>query len=350
MAEVAKFCRERQALCHRAVIVPQVALLYSRASHYRQSPQLFTPNSPAVRSLRGVLQGLVESQDCVQIVSEHHLRGHMAEWPLIVLPECEYLDSNFRDELVDYVRRGGRLLVVGPKAAAQFVKELDVVPDAAEPVKATVRLEHRANKADFATTWHGVKPGSTARSFGAFHPADDTNGPARPAATLTPLGKGTIAATWLNLGERCADGKTPAARDFLDALVRELFPTPIVAVIRMMSTSRSRSGVTCRFTGQHFRSACHGAVRGHHHACGALQVTLRSGSPETHHAEPGARSLEFIRQRRDACCGRGADSQRNCGGMIQWPLSILHRSLNASLASVACGWMNPSGRTRLSDV
>ena len=44
MAEVAKFCRERQAICHHATQVPQVAVLFSTAAHYRQSQ---TASSPA---------------------------------------------------------------------------------------------------------------------------------------------------------------------------------------------------------------------------------------------------------------------------------------------------------------
>lgn len=298
MAEVAKFCRERQELCHRAVIVPQVALLYSRASHYRQSPQMFTPNSPAVRSLRGVLQGLVESQHALQIVSEHHLRGRMADWPLIVLPECEYLDADFRDELVAYVKRGGRLLVMGPKAAAPFVKELDVDPEAASPAKASVRLEHGAKNAEFATAWQGVKPGSKARSFGSFRLANDTNAPTHPAATLVHLGKGSIAAVWLNLGERCADGKTPAARVFLDALTRELFPKPMVEV-------RGSRDVDVSLTRNHGKLQVHLVNTSGPHATepfvdaidpvGPLQVTLRSGPrPKRVTLEPGGRPMEFI--------------------------------------------------------
>ena len=297
MEEVAKFCRERQELCHRAVIVPQVALLYSRESHYRQSPQLFTPNSPAVRSLRGVLQGLVESQHPLQIVSEHHLRGRMAEWPLIVLPECEYLDADFRDELVAYVKRGGRLLVVGPKTAAPFVKELDVIPDATSSAKGSIRLEQGASKAEFAAAWQGVKPGNRVKSFGTIRPAKDSNGPSHPAATLTPLGRGTIAAVWLNLGERCADGKTPVARDFLDALTRELFPKPMVEV-------SGTHDVDVSLARNHGKLQVHLVNTSGPHASepfvdiiapvGPLQVTLRSGSrPKRVTLEPGGRPLEF---------------------------------------------------------
>ena len=297
MAEVAKFCRERQALCHRAVIVPQIALLYSRASHYRQNAQLFTPNSPTVRSLRGVLQGLVESQHCVQIVSEHHLRDHMADWPLIVLPECEYLDADVRDELVAYVKRGGRLLVVGPKAAAQFVKELDVVPGDAEPAKTSVRLEHGANTAEFATLWQAVKPGRKVRSFGTCRLADEPNAPAQPAATIARLGRGTIAAAWLNLGERNADGKTPAARDFLDALTRGLFPKPMVEVSGShdvdVSVARNHGKLQIHLvntSGPHASKPFVDEIA----PVGPLQVTLRPGSrPKRIMIEPGGHAVEF---------------------------------------------------------
>jgi hypothetical protein len=297
MAEVAKFCRERQELCHRAIVVPQVALLYSRASHHRQSPQLFTPNSPAVRSLRGVLQGLVESQHALQIVSEHHLRGRMADWPLIVLPECEYLDADFRDELRAYVKQGGRLLVVGPKAAAPFVKELEVVPDSTQPAKASVRLENGGNRTEFATAWQGVKPGGTVRSFGLVRPVSDTSAPPHPAATFAPLGKGTIAAVWLNLGERCADGKTPAARDFLDAVTRELFPKPMVEVSGShevdISLARNHGKLQVHLvntSGPHAAEPFVDALT----PVGPLQVTLRSDSrPKRVTLEPGGRPLEF---------------------------------------------------------
>lgn len=297
MAEVAKFCRERQALAHRAVIVPQIALLYSRASHYRQSPQLFTPNSPAVRSLRGVLQGLVESQHALQIVSEHHLRGRMSDWPLIVLPECEHLDANFRDELLAYVRQGGRLLTVGPKTAAPFVEELDVALGAAATVKGSVRLEQGASKAEFTTSWQSVKPGGKTRSFGTLRLANETNAPIHPAATLTQLGKGTIAAVWLNLGERCADGKTPAARDFLDAVTRELFPKPMVEVSGShevdISLARNYGKLQLHLvntSGPHATEPFVDALT----PVGPLQVTLRSESrPKRITLEPGGRSLEF---------------------------------------------------------
>ena len=79
MAEVARFCRDRQAYCHRSVAVPQIALLYSTAGHYRESPRLFHwAGSNGVAVLRKALTQILQNQYGVQILSEHHLKGKMS--------------------------------------------------------------------------------------------------------------------------------------------------------------------------------------------------------------------------------------------------------------------------------
>jgi len=87
MAGAAKFCRERQAVCHRSESVPQIALLYSMAGHYRQNPGLFGANSSGVQSLKGILNNLLDAQYSVDVRGEHHLREKLKDYPLIVLPQ-----------------------------------------------------------------------------------------------------------------------------------------------------------------------------------------------------------------------------------------------------------------------
>ncbi|MHC4626251.1 MAG: alpha-L-fucosidase [Planctomycetota bacterium] len=125
MAEVARFCRARQACCHRSVAIPQIALLYSTAGHYRESPRLFHwAGSRGVTVLRKALTQILRNQYGVQILSEHHLKGKMSQWPVIIVPGWIYLESNFRDELVAYAKFGGRLLLIGPGPVGLFETEL----------------------------------------------------------------------------------------------------------------------------------------------------------------------------------------------------------------------------------
>lgn len=125
MAEVARFCRDRQAYCHRSVAVPQIALLYSTAGHYRESPRLFHwSGSNGVSVLRKALTQILQNQYGVQILSEHHLRGKMNQWPVIIVPGWKYLEPAFRDELAAYAKSGGKLLLIGPGPSKLFEAEV----------------------------------------------------------------------------------------------------------------------------------------------------------------------------------------------------------------------------------
>ncbi|MDG3007898.1 hypothetical protein [Paludisphaera mucosa] len=84
MAEVAAFCRARQALCHHSQAVPQVGLLFSTPAHYRRVDQLFGRDN---ERLGGVLAALLEARRSVEVLGEHQLAGRLAEYPLIVVPE-----------------------------------------------------------------------------------------------------------------------------------------------------------------------------------------------------------------------------------------------------------------------
>lgn len=125
MADVARFCRRYQAFCHHSVAVPQVALLYSTAGHYQTRDGLFHPSgSDGIGVLRQALSTMLDNQAAVQIVSEHHLKGTMGRWPLIVVPGWGYLEPSFRDELAAYAKQGGRLLLIGSGPAKLFASEL----------------------------------------------------------------------------------------------------------------------------------------------------------------------------------------------------------------------------------
>ena len=121
MAEVAKFCRARQDICHHAQPVPQIALLLSTADTYHRINGLFSRDHSRIN---GALYALLESQWSVEVLGEHHLAGRLRDYPLIVVPECEYLEPKFRDSLAAYVKAGGNLVLIGPSAAKLFEQEL----------------------------------------------------------------------------------------------------------------------------------------------------------------------------------------------------------------------------------
>ncbi len=119
MADVAVFARARQPYCHHSVSVPQVAVLVSTYDYQHRNDVLF-PN--ATGGAAGILNCLLEAQYSVDLVGEATLLPDMSRFPLIVVPECETLSEVFRDDLLEYVKAGGSLLVVGAGMSGFFSK------------------------------------------------------------------------------------------------------------------------------------------------------------------------------------------------------------------------------------
>ncbi len=229
MEQVAQFCRERQAICHRAESVPQVALLYSTPALYRSLKRLFAPWHGEVEGILGTLLALLNNHFHVDVLGEHHLAGRMQDFPLIVIPEWGFLEEPFRRELLSYVRQGGKLLVIGSKAVPLFSKELGIRVQS-EAEKKSRWLEKDGKLAGLAGAGLAFTAGRGARIWARWHESDDLKSPSHPAAVTRKLGRGEIAGLALDFGARYRFQKTAQAREIFGALVQHLFPNPAVKV------------------------------------------------------------------------------------------------------------------------
>ncbi len=295
MAEVAKFCRARQAICHRAEPVPQVALLYSTASHYREMNGLFARD---LSRINGTLQALLEGQQSVDVVSEHHLAGRMKDWPLIVVAECDYLEPAFKKELIEYVQNGGNLLIVGPQAASMFADELGVKPKDA-PQSQPRFLEHGGALVATQDVWQAGYLDARVQIVGAIREKNDSTSSSQPAATIMHLGKGKIAATWFSFSRGYLSNHSPVSRAFLNDLVHRLFPNPLVEVKGSqdvdVSVNRVRGKLAINLVntaGPHAdtNKPIHDTIP----VVGPLEITIRATSkPAAITVEPGSQPLPF---------------------------------------------------------
>ncbi len=232
MAETAKFCRKRQKFCHRAKPVPQIALLHLGKAYYRENTRLFDALDGDLSSLipiQGILQNLLDSQNVVDVLMEHHLSEQISDYSLVVIPEGNYLDKDVKKELLEYVKSGGKLLVVGPGAAAMFKRELGVrfVGKAQEKDN---WLLHSGWMCSLKTVSQKIVLKDDVQQFGKLYLENDVVGPSSPAASIAKYGKGKIAGIYVNLGERYCHAATSTSRKFLKDIVRKLFPRPIVEV------------------------------------------------------------------------------------------------------------------------
>jgi hypothetical protein len=228
MKDVDMFCRERQSYCHKAVPVPQIALLYSAEDYKKHSGRLYQGsgfNDP----LKGMLNILLNGQNAVEILMEHHLKGRMSEYPLIVIPECQYLSDEFSTELKNYVQNGGNLLVVGTAATGMFREQLGVeLKDTAFMAVQSIAAGNQM--AGIFTLFQSVVPKDGVEVCGSRYDIPDFRFGSKPAATLTSYGKGKIVGVYLNIGKNYLGAANPVYRDFIGSIVRKLFPEPVVEV------------------------------------------------------------------------------------------------------------------------
>jgi hypothetical protein len=227
LAEIARFCRERQPYCQKAKAIPQIALLYPAVSYQRNAPH---PYSNPLGKLEGALNLVLDNQHPVEILAEYNLSGKMDRYPLIIIPECDYLAPVFIDELRSYVIKGGNLLIIGTETAGLFEKELGIkalktMGDREAFIATTDRIGAIRSALDSVELAHDTKvlsnfyDGSDFRYKGTMIASSENN-----------VGKGKVIGVYFNAGSDYKEYKSPVLRDFIGSLIMELFPDPLVRV------------------------------------------------------------------------------------------------------------------------
>jgi hypothetical protein len=227
LAEIAGFCRARQPYCHKAVPVQQIALLFPTASYQRKG---LRPYSNPTEKLQGALNLLLDNQLPVEILMEHRLAGNLKKYPLIVIPECDYMEASFLEEIKDYVAEGGHLLVMGTETAKLFKSELGIQSmEESEEGTAFVAAGNKIGALRSALDLVKLQPG--AHPTANFYSGSDFRYKEEKIASSTnAFGKGMIAGVYFDAGDSYYKYKTPVLRDFIGDRVSELFSDRIVDV------------------------------------------------------------------------------------------------------------------------
>lgn len=228
MRALGQFVQARRAFCKDALPVPQIAILYSGATHERETRQLFT--NGGLERIKGITTALLDGQQAVEIKMEHHLHGSMRQYPLIVVPEWDWLADTLHDELLSYVADGGKLLVIGAGATGLFEKEAGIRLQDSVVADKLQFLGYGRDMAAIQGDYQPVTLLPGTRSFGMLYDGQDLRGSSRPAASIAGYGKGAIACIFADMGEDYQRNTSSLQRDFINGLVKELLPDPLVSV------------------------------------------------------------------------------------------------------------------------
>ena len=227
--KVADFCRERKPASFKSASIPQVALLLSSTSHDVVSDNVFSPSGGEFDELEGALHALLELHYSVDILAEYRLGPRLGEFPLVVVPDSPVLAPDFRAWLLEYVKKGGSLLLLGEKCARQFEPAILGVTFEGAPKAIGEELATPAGPVAVGGIWQNVVLG-LATAAGFRHPTRDARKDGRPAASIAAYGKGRIAAIYGPLADIFFKGHHPSVRRFIGDIVKSLFPAPAVVV------------------------------------------------------------------------------------------------------------------------
>ncbi|AEI48209.1 alpha-L-fucosidase [Runella slithyformis] len=261
MAALAAFCRERQPFCQNTKPVPQVALLYSNTGYKSEITTVYNTGDGKHTAMIGTLNALLYSQLPTEILQEHHLLGHTKEYPVIIIPEWKKLNEQLRNELVDYARQGGNLIVIGSETVKLFEKELGVTLHSTTHSIPFWGFDHLITGTKATYRPFQLLPGT--QPFGQWFSQEDTRFAQAPIASIASLGKGKIAGIYFNFGEQHYKRETYAGRDFLGTLVKQLFqPTVEVKGSKMVNVAlNQKNGTTyvnlINMAGNHANKSIH---------------------------------------------------------------------------------------------
>ncbi len=116
LAEVARFCRARQAVSQGSESVPQAVVLHSSRHYYAHNEPLYGL-AQATQPVEGALHALLDLGYHAGVLNEERLMERLHEYALVVVPEQDPISDDLVGALARYVEAGGRLVLSGAQVA-----------------------------------------------------------------------------------------------------------------------------------------------------------------------------------------------------------------------------------------
>ncbi len=227
LSELGAFCRARQAFCHKAKAVAQIALLFPTQSYKHHTTSAF---SGPPSKLPGMLNALLDNQFSVEVLTEIQLSGKSDRYPIIVVPECDYLEPGVLSELRNYVQNGGHLLIIGAQTAGLFASELGI--RSANVIEEKLIFLSAANRlGSVRSPLLDMKLVNDCKVLSNFYDVCDYRYKSKTvASSIKSFGKGEIAAIYFDAGTAYSQYKTFVIRDFIAETIAQLSPQKLVQV------------------------------------------------------------------------------------------------------------------------
>ncbi|OFX28932.1 MAG: hypothetical protein A2W90_14330 [Bacteroidetes bacterium GWF2_42_66] len=226
MKEVADFMLLRREFCKGMQPVPQIGLLYSTAGWKNKVDVVYHGDT---KSQEGILCALLDGQHAVEVLMTAQMKKRMNDFPVIVVPEWEVLEPEMITDLKDYVKNGGRLLVIGANGTRLFddilgVKEVKPTEKREDGMGYDHRFVQVHNKYRGITCLPGTEP------IAGFYATTDFQYRNGTAVTVSNYGKGMAAGIYADLGNTYQTNTSPVIRDILIDIMDRFFDGGMVKI------------------------------------------------------------------------------------------------------------------------
>jgi hypothetical protein len=248
IGQLAGFVKRRRTFCQDAETIPQVAVLHSE-HHARATAQGGNLlGSIDVAPVQGAVFSLLECHYGVDVLDEWALLPRLAQFPVVVVPEQTFLSDKMVQALKAYAQAGGKLLISGVEAFAQFGGEFSGVKGGRVVKNTVYHLPAADGTVPILSDWRLVDPGGAkSLSLLGTTPLRDERLLPHSAATLNSVGRGAVAYVPCNVFRYFAASRYPLLRVFLGDVMRALAgrmeievegPTYVDVVLRRQGTKR----------------------------------------------------------------------------------------------------------------
>lgn len=220
LAQVADFSRKRKAYCFKTNMIPQAALLHSETFYYKNNDPLFNFAS-ANQPLEGALHALLENGYSVDILNEESLLARMKDYPLVVVAEQQGIPAPLVDALRAYVQNGGRLLVSGANAAAEYPDLCGVQASEGQVASGWVPADNGC--VTVSGPWQKVALTTATETAPLLDQQEpEINRAGTPAATVNRYGNGAVAAIYGPVFREYHAAHYPRLRQFIGDTLEQL--------------------------------------------------------------------------------------------------------------------------------
>lgn len=228
MGRLSDYCRQRQPFCKGTEVVPQVGIWYSLKGWKERNTGVYGWSS----HLEGINSLLLDNRYSVEILMDHHMEKKMEQYAMIVIPEWEQFEEKLMGRLKNYVKSGGRLLIVGAAASRSFAQWLPVKFEGRDSLMLlNAGSEKAGGITGLKTKWQKVLSLDSSEDEGKIYSQSDFRYSTRyPVATVHRMGKGSVAAIYLDLSSAYQQYKSPILNKLISNVVDRILPEKDVNV------------------------------------------------------------------------------------------------------------------------